>query len=100
MVVQISVILVYVNDIILAGIDLQVLDDKFKIKDFDDLKFFSRLEVVRTKAGISLCQCKYTLDIINDCGCLNCKPSSAPMASRPNLVLILAHLWMIFFSIG
>nr|KYP62839.1 Retrovirus-related Pol polyprotein from transposon TNT 1-94 [Cajanus cajan]KYP62851.1 Retrovirus-related Pol polyprotein from transposon TNT 1-94 [Cajanus cajan] len=58
-----TVILVYVDDIVLTGNDLteiktitNLLDLAFKIKDLGDLMFFLGFEVSRTKAGINFCQ--------------------------------------------
>jgi len=57
-----TTILVYVDDIILAGNDKeeidrikQALNKTFKIKDFGDLKYFLDLEV-RSKKGIMMNQ--------------------------------------------
>ncbi|GAU43223.1 hypothetical protein TSUD_241130 [Trifolium subterraneum] len=70
-----TVILVYVDDLVLGGTDIDeithikaLLDTKFSIKDLGALKYFLGFEVARTKAGISLCQRKYTLDLIKDAG--------------------------------
>ena len=56
------IILVYVDDILLASNDVdavnvfkQFLDSKFKLKDLGTLKYFLGLEVARTANVISLC---------------------------------------------
>ena len=81
-----TAILVYVDDLVLAGNNLQeiesmksLLDDKFKIKNLGELKYFLGMEVARFKLGILLYQCKYTLDLLEDTGLLGCKPASTPM---------------------
>ncbi|XP_031271078.1 uncharacterized protein LOC116129447 [Pistacia vera] len=83
---SITVLLVYVDNITLAGNNLgeidhvkRYLDAAFKIKDLSDLKFFLGLEVARTAAGIALCQHKYALDILSDAGFLDSKPAKSPM---------------------
>ena len=82
----ITVVLVYVDDIILAGDNLKsiihftkLLDQNFSIKDLGVLKFFLGLEVARSSHGIHLCQRKYTLDILSDLGMLGSRPASTPM---------------------
>ena len=80
-----TVLLVYIDDIILTGNSIDeiqsittLLDQTFKIKDFDNLKFFLGLEIARTSQGIYLCQRKYTLDILSDSGMLGSRPHSTP----------------------
>jgi hypothetical protein len=79
-------ILVYVDDLVLGGIDSDeiqhiktLLDQKFNIKDLRTLKYFLGFEFARSQARISLCQRKYTLDIQQDTGLLSTKPCSTPM---------------------
>ena len=81
-----TAILVYVDDLVLAGNNLSeiqsmksLLDAKFKIKDLGNLKYFLGMEVARTPKGIALYQRKYTLDLLQDVGLLGAKPVSTPM---------------------
>ncbi|GAU48976.1 hypothetical protein TSUD_245670 [Trifolium subterraneum] len=87
-----TVILVYVDDLVLGGTDEHeitavktLLHNKFSIKDLGVLKYFLGFEVARTKQGISLCQRKYTLDMLSDAGLLGTKPCSTPMQPHQQL---------------
>ncbi|CAJ2666297.1 unnamed protein product [Trifolium pratense] len=87
-----TAILVYVDDLVLGGTDIDeihqlkaLLDTKFSIKDLGSLKYFLGFEVARSKTGISLCQRKYTLDLLQDSGLLGTKPTPTPM--QPHLQL-------------
>ncbi|PNX56275.1 putative copia-type protein, partial [Trifolium pratense] len=81
-----TALLVYVDDIILAGDSLdefthikQLLDDLFKIKDLGQLKYFLGIEVAHSNQGITLCQRKYCLDLLQDTGLLGAKPAKTPL---------------------
>jgi len=87
-----TILLVYVDDIILAGNSLlefnhikSILDSLFKIKDLGQLKHFLGIEVAHSKLGISLCQRKYCLDLLDDTGTLSSKPVSTPSNSSIKL---------------
>ena len=80
------ILLVYVDDVLIACNDKAevdkfkvMLDDKFKLKDLGNLKYFLGLEVARSDKGIALCQRKYTLELLNDARLLGCKCAKTPM---------------------
>ena len=67
-----TALLIYVDDVILAGNSIaeftrikNILDSNFKIKDLGTLKYFLGLEVAYSKLGISVCQ--RSLDLPLDC---------------------------------
>lgn len=81
-----TALLIYVDDIILAGDSMDeinlvkhLLDSTFKIKDLGKLKYFLGLEVAHSSRGISLCQRKYCLDLLDESGLTACKPASTPL---------------------
>ncbi|KAG7571956.1 Reverse transcriptase RNA-dependent DNA polymerase [Arabidopsis suecica] len=57
----------------------------FKLKDLGQVKYFLGLEIARNKDSISLCQRKYTLDLLESVGFLGCKPVATPMDSTVHL---------------
>ncbi|KAL6205555.1 hypothetical protein ACLB2K_022813 [Fragaria x ananassa] len=81
-----TALLVYVDDVILAGNSLNYiiatktfLSNRFKLKDLGRLKYFLGIEVAHSKNGIALCQRKYALEILEDTGFLTAKPSLFPV---------------------
>ena len=86
------VILVYVDDIILAGPSVDVLNQvksllqsHFKLKDLGVLRYFLSLEIACSAKGITLNQHKYTLSLLDDTGFLGSKPASLPMDPNTKL---------------
>ena len=85
-------ILVYVDDLIISGNSNSevnsfkaYLSTCFHMKDLGILKYFLGLEVTRSPQGIYLCQRKYTLEIITECGLLGCRPAGSPMDQNHKL---------------
>lgn len=89
-----TAVLMYVDDIIIASnTDADVdqlkvhLSHAFKLWVLGPLKYFLGLEIARSSRGISVCQRKYTLSLLEDAGLLACKPSSIPMDPNAKLCL-------------
>lgn len=87
-----TVLLIYVDDIVLAGDSVteinkvkKILDSTFGIKDLGLLKFFLGIEVAHSSKGISLCQRQYCLNLLQDSGILASKPASTPMEPGSHL---------------
>ncbi|KAE8733468.1 hypothetical protein F3Y22_tig00001120pilonHSYRG00022 [Hibiscus syriacus] len=79
-------LLVYVDDIVLVGEDLQalhniqsLLQQHFKLKELGPLRYFLSFEIARNSSGIILSQRKYALQLLEDTGCLGIKPTESPM---------------------
>ncbi|XP_061366072.1 uncharacterized mitochondrial protein AtMg00810-like [Gastrolobium bilobum] len=79
-------LLIYVDDIVLTGNDIQEidrvkhhLDAAFRIKDLGHLRFFLGFEVAISSSGLIINQRKYALELIADAGLLASKPASTPM---------------------
>ncbi|WJZ91571.1 hypothetical protein VitviT2T_010631 [Vitis vinifera] len=88
-----TVVLIYVDDMIIAGNDENViatlkesLHTKFRIKDLGQLRYFLGIEVARSTDGISISQRKYTLDILDEAGLLGAKPLLTPMEENNKLL--------------
>lgn len=69
------VVLLYVDDISIVGSNQQVIEEfkdmlkmNFKLRDIGNLKYFIGMEVARSWKGISICQRKYTLDLLQEYG--------------------------------
>lgn len=56
-----------------------ILATEFEIKDLESLRYFSGMEVARSKNGIVICKMKYILDLLKEIGNLVCKPAATFM---------------------
>ncbi|KAL6339861.1 hypothetical protein AAG906_034949 [Vitis piasezkii] len=77
---KMTILIVYVDDIILYGNDMEelqnlkkYLSEEFEVKDLGNLKYFF------------VSQRKYILDLLKETGMLGCKPIDTPMDSRKKL---------------
>ena len=94
---RVTILIVYVDDIILTRDDVVELDRlkkavacEFEIKDLRPLKYFLRIEFERSKKGIFISQRKYICDLLGVTGLLGCKATETPI--EPNLKLQQASL--------
>ncbi|KAL0561798.1 hypothetical protein IC582_002241 [Cucumis melo] len=89
---SITIILVYVDDIIISGNNNQKLKEvkemlkrKFDIKDLGKLSYFLGIEIAHSTKGLFLSQRKYTLDLLKETGKLGTKPATTPMETNIKL---------------
>ncbi|KAL0412449.1 UNVERIFIED_CONTAM: Retrovirus-related Pol polyprotein from transposon RE2 [Sesamum radiatum] len=83
---DILVLLLYVDDILLAGSSTDLiaevktfLDRLFTIKDLGVAKYFLGLEIARSSQGIIVTRAKYTRDIVTDVGLQHARPTTTPL---------------------
>jgi len=93
-------LLVYVDDIILAGNDAstcqsfkEYLNKCFCIKDLGQFKYFLGIEVAHGSNNLFLCQRKYALEIVDECGLLGGKPAATPLEENHKLALASGNLF-------
>ncbi|KAH9769651.1 retrovirus-related pol polyprotein from transposon RE1 [Citrus sinensis] len=90
---DIVVILVYVDDILVTGSNVQLvekviqhLSSEFALKDLGEFNYFLGLEVTPSVEGLHLCQTKYVGDILKKAQMIESKGCSTPMSSTEKLV--------------
>jgi hypothetical protein len=88
----VTVLIVYVDDIIITGDDFverdklrKRLSAEFKIKELGKLKYFLGIEVVYSEKGICISQQKYSLDLLKETGMVDYKPCETPIDLKHGL---------------
>ena len=81
-----SILIVYVNDIIVTGDDMQEIETlkeklrvEFEIKDLGIMRYFLWMEVARSKESLFISQRKYTIDLLRDTRMLACRLAGTPL---------------------
>ena len=89
---KVTILIVYVEDIIITGDDIEEivrvkkgLASEFEMKDLGKLQYFLGMEIARSQEGISVSQRKYVLDLLKETGMLGCKPTDTPMDTNVKL---------------
>ena len=87
-----TIILFWVDDIIVAAPDIEsvndvkaMLDQKFTMDDRGELKWFLGIEFARTTNGFSMSQEQYTDAVLSKYNMTDCNPVSTP--AEPGLIL-------------
>ena len=83
---EVTVLLVYVDDIIVTGDDKreqqelsQCLATEFEIKTLGRLKYFLGIEVVHSKKGIFISRQRYITDLLKETGKTACRTALIPL---------------------
>lgn len=89
---EMAYLLLYVDDIVLTMSTTALLHriishlgGKFAMKDLGALHFFLGIQVQCTASGFFLNQAKYTEEILDRAGMLNCKPATTPIDTKPKV---------------
>ena len=86
------ILLIYVDDLFVIGMDGLIADTKrklaveFEMKDLGMMHHFLGMEVWQSADGISLGQGKYAIEILKRFGMMDCKAMATPMASNLKLL--------------
>ncbi|XP_059315208.1 retrovirus-related Pol polyprotein from transposon RE1 isoform X2 [Lycium ferocissimum] len=92
---DIVIILVYVDDLLITGNNVKLLcstrkdlQNRFKMKDLGEFKFFLGIECARSSKGIVLSQRKYALELIAESGLGGAKNASTPLELNQKLTSV------------
>ena len=86
------ILLLYVDDLFVKGMDGLITDtkrklaSKFKMKDMGMMHYFLGMEVWQNTDGIFLGQGKYAVEILKSFGLIDCKSIPTPMALNLKLL--------------
>ena len=80
------IVTVYVDDLFITGMNLKMNEDfklemamKFEMNDLGRLTYYLGIEVNQHAEGISLCQNRYALKILEEAGMIACNAVQTPM---------------------
>lgn len=79
------ILLIYVNDIVITGSSLEILQQfidtlkKQSMTNLGDLHYYLGIQVHRSKHGLFLHQAKYASDLLAKLSMTNCKPVTTPV---------------------
>ena len=83
------ILLLYVDDMLLTGSNLQLLNDfikllhhEFAMKDLGSIHHFLGIEIRRHNNSLHLSQAHYAYSILDKAQMLDCKPMTTPMESK------------------
>ncbi|XP_075106901.1 uncharacterized protein LOC142179908 [Nicotiana tabacum] len=92
---ELVIILVYVDDLLVTSSHLALiqqvrkdLQNKFKMKNLGELKYFLGIEFSRPEKGIHMCQRKYGLELVSEIGLAGAKPAGTPLEFNHKLTSI------------
>ena len=92
---RITCLIIYVDDIIITGDDKEEictlkeqLSREFEMKDLGRLKYFLRIEVLKSKGGIFISQRKYIYDLLAETSMVDRKPTETPIVVNHGLQII------------
>ena len=92
---KLTVILVYVDDLVLTGDDTEEINTITASLHHHFKIYFLGLEIARNSTGLHLSQCKYTLDLLQETGMLDSAPMATPMTHTSRLSPDQGHLSML-----
>ena len=100
-------LLIYVDDIILAGADMQsinraitLLQNKFAVKDIGDLTFFLGIKAIWDASGLHLSQRRYILDLLTRGQMDKAKSCLTPISTFQSLWNLMEYLLLTLICIA
>ncbi|XP_070040306.1 uncharacterized mitochondrial protein AtMg00810-like [Nicotiana tomentosiformis] len=92
---ELLIILLYVDDLLVTGSNLSLikqvrkdLEDRFKMKDLGQLKYFLVIEFSKSQKGIIMCQRKFSLKLVSESGLAGGKPTTTPLEFNHKLIYV------------
>ncbi|XP_019259153.1 PREDICTED: uncharacterized protein LOC109237313 [Nicotiana attenuata] len=92
---DVVIVLVYMVSLLVTGNNPSLINDtrcklqqRFKINDLGELKFFLGIEFVRSNKSIFMCQKKYALELVAEAGLGGAKPAGIPLELNQELTSV------------